>query len=320
MEKQPFLESVTEAGRAGVASEAEVLNAYRAGSRSERPALDVSRILSYLGSGIVAIGIAIFVSQNWDALNVATHILVTLGVGVITFIAGNLLLRSQRTQLGLAIHLIAAITLTLGLFVTFDALGWDVSQSSIGSLIFGFLVVVYGIAYRVLRHSIFALGSVLSGSALFVTLTSWMDQGVQLENFERYQLVVLGLAWVLLGHFWSTRKEAVLTPYLYCFGLPMFFLSAILLGGDPPSENWFWMILFPALALGSILLSPTLKSRFFLVWGTLFLVVDIFKVTDAYFGWGFGWPLALIIAGLALMAVGTLVVRVNTQYAAQKHS
>jgi hypothetical protein len=168
------------------------------------------------------------------------------------------------------------------------------------------------------QRPLFALASLLFGSALFTTLTGWMEEGIFIADFEVYQFLTIGLMWVLLGYAWSNRKESSLTRYLYFFGLPMVFIALLILGGSPPDENWFWAVLFPAAALGSMLLSLPLRSRLFLAWGAFFLIIDILKITDDYFSEGFGWPLALVIAGLALMAVGTLVVRVNKQYAVQE--
>ncbi|MEI8103955.1 MAG: hypothetical protein WCG84_03605 [Candidatus Moraniibacteriota bacterium] len=325
MDKQTFLRSVREAGEEQIATESEVVTAYREGSQSSGDSvvvgkihLDVSQILSYLGGGIVAIGIGIFVEQNWDMLNISTRIFVTLGIGVIAFWLGNILIQKKHTQLGLAAHLIAGITLTIGLFVTLDAFGYDTSQFNIQTLIFTLLFAVYVAAYSFLRSLLFVSGGVIFGSALFVVLTSWLGQNSLIQDFETYQMLMIGSIWVLLGTAWIDRKEAPFTSWLFFFGLPLFFIAALTLGGNPSMENWFWMIVFPALALGSMMLSLPLKSRIFLGWGAFFLVIDIFKITADYFSQGFGWPLALVIAGLALMAVGTLVVRVNKQHTIQK--
>lgn len=325
MDKQEFLRSVREAGEAGVVTEGEIVTAYREGGQLSgdevatiKTHLDVSRILSYLGGGIVALGIGIFVEQNWDMLNMVARIFVTLGVGVFAFWLGNILIQKKHTQLGLAAHLIAGITLTIGLFVTLDTFGYDVSQSSVQVVIFSILFGVYAAAYRFLKSLLFVLGSLLFGSALFLALTSWLGQNSFIQDFESYQMLMIGLIWISLGTAWMDWKESPFTPWLFFFGLPIFFMAALTLGGNQTMENWFWIIVFPALALGSTLLSLPLKSRIFLGWGAFFLVIDIFKITADYFSEGFGWPLALVVAGLALMAVGTLVVRVNKQYTAQK--
>jgi hypothetical protein len=53
-----------------------------------------------------------------------------------------------------------------------------------------------------------------------------------------------------------------------------------------------------------------------LIIGTGALVVYIFKITGEYFADSLGWPLALIVAGFAMIAIGSLFVRLNRKYKA----
>jgi hypothetical protein len=47
-------------------------------------------------------------------------------------------------------------------------------------------------------------------------------------------------------------------------------------------------------------------------------MIYILKITGEYFQDGLGWPLALVLAGLALIAVGYVAVYVNNKYLAAK--
>jgi hypothetical protein len=118
----------------------------------------------------------------------------------------------------------------------------------------------------------------------------------------------------LLGYFFVNRPESPLTKYLYTFGLLAFFGATLALGGYAPEQKWFWEIIFHGLALGAALMSGYMRSRAFLIIGSGALVVYIFKITAEYFSESLGWPLALVVAGLAFMGVGTLFVRLNKQY------
>jgi ABC-type branched-subunit amino acid transport system permease subunit len=71
---------------------------------------------------------------------------------------------------------------------------------------------------------------------------------------------------------------------------------------------------YPLLVFGVIFLSVYVKSKAFLVFGTIFLIAYILKLTSEYFSSGLGWPLALVLAGLAIMAVGYYAVRINKRY------
>jgi hypothetical protein len=63
-----------------------------------------------------------------------------------------------------------------------------------------------------------------------------------------------------------------------------------------------------------ILLSIWLKSKSFLVFGALFLMIYILKITSEYFTNSLGWPLALVLAGLLLIGIGALSVWLNKRY------
>jgi hypothetical protein len=101
---------------------------------------------------------------------------------------------------------------------------------------------------------------------------------------------------------------------LYAFGSLGFLGAALALGGWAPEQNVFWELIFPLLVFGIIFLSIYVKSRAFLVFGSLFLIGYIFKLTGEYFSNTLGWPLALVLAGLLIMGVGYYAVRINRQY------
>ena len=279
-------------------------------------------ILYYLGGGIVVIGIGIFLSQHWDELNSFTRILSTLGSGVLAYFLGVMFSREEaRVTIGQAFHLIAAFVLPIGLFVTLDEMGADTSGFGAMSVIYAALFAVYVVSYRVFVKNLFAFFCVVFGTGLFWSVTSWLASGTAIfseGDFASYQFLIIGLVYVLLGHAFVRNRLALLTQYLYSFGLVFFFGAALALGGYAPNQSIFWELIFPGLSLGSVFLSLPLRSRSFLIIGSLALVGYIFKITGEYFADSFGWPLALILAGFAMIAVGSLFVQLNKQYKEQR--
>ena len=74
------------------------------------------------------------------------------------------------------------------------------------------------------------------------------------------------------------------------------------------------LLIFPVLVFGALYLSVHLKSKSFLTFGTLFLMGYILKLTSEYFSDSLGWPLALVIAGLAMIAAGYLSLYLKRKY------
>jgi hypothetical protein len=326
MNKEELLQGITLLARENQVSRDEVIHAYDDGIVSVEgasvSAFNMAHIMYYLGGGIVVIGIGIFISQHWDELNTFTRILSTLGSGVLAYYLGMMFSKeTTRATLGQAFHLIAAIVLPIGLFVTLDEMGTDVSGFMVMSVIYSALFAVYLVSYRMFVKNLFAFFCIVFGTGLFFSVTGWIVSGSAIFSeveFVSYQFLIIGLVYVLLGHSFIRNRLALLTTYLYPIGLLFFFGAALTLGGYAPDQNVFWELIFPGLALGSVFLSLPLRSRAFLIIGSLALVGYIFKITGEYFADSFGWPLALILAGFSMIAVGSLFVRLNREYKALK--
>src|SRR5262249_40735983 len=101
---------------------------------------------------------------------------------------------------------------------------------------------------------------------------------------------------------------------LYGLGVLAFLGGALALGNWEPHQNVFWELIFPGLVFGVIFLSVHLKSKAFLTFGSMYLMGYILKITAEYFKNGLGWPLALILAGFLLMAVGYYSFYLNRKY------
>jgi hypothetical protein len=151
------------------------------------------------------------------------------------------------------------------------------------------------------------LFSIIFGTAFFYALTSFIASMSATSfdwRFFAYRTLAVGLSYVLLGYGFVKKEEAPLTGVLYGFGILAFLGSALALGGWSPTQNIFWELIFPVLAFGTVFLGTYIKSKAFLTFGSLFLMIYILKITGEYFTNSLGWPLALVIVGLALIAVG----------------
>lgn len=280
--------------------------------------LGISEILYYIGGAIVFLGIAILLAQNWLTLGFGTKVLATLGAGVASYLVGVLFSRDKRTETaGFAFYLISALVMPMGLYVVFDNAGFDASSYGFQSLISGILFGMYMLSYVVFRKNVFTLFSILFGTWLFFSLTGFMIGGSPYFNdwkFCEYRVLVAGITYMLLGYAFSKNERALLSNFLYGFGILGFLGSALTLGGWEPNQNVFWELIYPGLIFGALFLSVHIKSKSFLTWGTLFLMIYIIKITSEYFSGGLGWPLALVIAGLAMIGAGYMSLSLKKKY------
>ena len=321
--KEEVLQYIKTLGEQKVVSKEELDAAFDSGSGIKTDVvltkkLGIAEILYYIGGAIVFLGISILLWQNWSTLGFGTKVLATLGSGIAAYFVGLLFSRDERTEtVGSAFYLISALVTPMGLWVVFDNAGFDASSYGTQSLISGIMLGTYLLSLLVFRKNVFTLLSILSGTWLFFSLTSFMVGGGPYFDdwkFYEYRVLVAGIAYMLLGYAFSKNERAPLQGFLYGFGILGFLGSALTLGGWEPNQNVFWELIYPGLIFGALFLSVHIKSKSFLTWGTLFLMAYILKITSEYFSTGLGWPLALVIAGLAMIGVGYMSLSLKKKY------
>ncbi len=325
MEKQELLRNIQSSLDRGIITRDDLIGYFDVKSKGDVAGdrrLNVSEILYYLGGLIVFIGIAIFVGDNWDKLGSVSRILATLGAGITMYVAGVLLSQYRTLERpAIGFHLVGALLIPGGIFVTLDVANIDPTLG-LATLVFAALTVFYLVSYLVYRKNLFLFMSILFGTGLYFLFTDYLLQdSIMLldSDFYLYRVGVLGLAYLLFGYAFlketgEKRKVPSLIALLNTAGIVLFLGAAFALGGFGVEKNMFWEIIFPALALAAIFLSIELKSRAYLIFGTLFLMGYIFKITADYFSDSLGWSLSLVLLGFAFIAIGYLSFTLNKKY------
>lgn len=327
--KEEVLQSVKILAEQKLITRMELDQAFEAGSgvkSDEVPAKEASiaGVLSCIGGVVVFIGLVILVVPNWSTLGFGTKVLATLGTGVAAYFVGLLFGREQRTEtIGAAFLVMSALVLPLGLGIVFDHAGFVLEGAGLQSSMSGMLFALYLISCLFWRRKTRAVGHVLMffsicfGTWLYFSLTRFMGRGERAfdqRKFFEYRLLVAGIIYMLLGRAFSKQELAQIRDFLYGFGSFGFLGAALSLGGWDPAQNVFWELIYPGLVFGAFYLSVQLKNTIFLAAGTLFLMAYIIKITAEYFSSGLGWPLTLIITGLAMIGVGYMSLGLKRKY------
>lgn len=318
MDKQSTLAAIKSLVDQGEVSKQEVLALFESTAPVSVKASKLVEILYYIGAAIVCIGIAVLIGQNWELLSSFVRILVTLGTGLAAYVVA-ILLASRRVSenIAQAFFLIAGVVLPIGLNVAWHEGGYNVSDPGIQTLIIGILLAVFLVSWWLYRRVVLLVFTTLSGIAFYYVVTSFLLSGRPVfdePTFTEYRTLMVGLSLALLGYFFSGKTNRALSGSFYGVGVLAFLGSALALGGYTPEQNMFWELIFPLLAFGVIFLSVQLRSKSFLVFGTLFLIGYIFKLTAEYFSDSLGWPLALVIAGLLMIAIAYGSLQISKNY------
>ena len=324
MDKQQLLEEVRQMSATGQLSQAEVLAAFTSvpalGQIGTAKSLTISEILYYIGGAIVFLGICVLCYQNWDSFNSFLRIFITLGSCLASFIVAVLLNRYENYKKPSdAFFLLAGLLAPLGVGVVFKEAGFDLSSNILWVAIYAMLTAVFfGVFWYFKQQTILLFFSIAFATILFHYIIAWLvGQNLNIADYPKvweYQILVIGLVYMLVGRYLSPTSQKLLVGVLYSFGSLFFLGAALALGGWQPNQSAFWELIYPLLVFGLIFWSVYAKSKAFLVFGTIFLIAYILKLTGEYFTSGLGWPLALVIAGLLIMLVGYYAVKINKQY------
>lgn len=326
MNKQELLQELSSRVASGDLTRNEVLEAL--GAEQPESAIDKSRvaaalstILYYIGGGVVFLGMIFLIAQEWDHFGTGMKIFVTLGSGIAAFIMGVLFSGQERLgAAGPAFFLIAALLLPLGLLVTYDEAGIDVDRLTAQIQIGGILFAAYLSAYALMHKNVLLTFSFIFGTWLFFALTDYMISGAPMIDdwsFINYRILFAGLAFMLLGYSFVGSEREPLTGWLYFFGVFGFLGAGLALGEWKPNQSAFWEAVYPGLVFGIIFLSTHIKSRIFLIFGSIALGAYLTKITAEYFSDSLGWAFSLVLVGFFLMGVAYLAVRVNRRHISQ---
>ena len=328
MDKQNLIQEIKTAAASGAISKQELLAAYDSALGSGQKSAEKSgqrltffEAIQYLGSGIVFIGIALLVGNNWNSLNTAARILITLGSAVVAFIISLPLLRNENTKkLGYAFVLISILLMPIGVYSIFNALNIPLNTSwqQIGFELC--LLAIYISAFYAVRLKIYIVPITFFATTLFFSITGAITGPLNSDSaltFNEYRFLITGLSYLGFGYFFTLKSDRLFASLFYIFGIVAVLGSAMTLGGFNMDKNLgqgIWEFGYPLLVFAAMYFSIFVRQTKILVISALFLMGYVLKISSEYFSGSLGWPLAVVIAGLLMIAVGYLSVYVNRKY------
>ncbi len=317
---------VRQIGVEGTLTRDELNDAYNEGSKTPVPVhedsgikkLGFAGVFNYIGGGIVLLGIIILIAQNWDKLSFVTQLLVTLGAAVAFYIIGVVYGRIEKLKTASTVfHFLGAVLMPFGICFVLDHYGVDFWNFGGSTLIALGLFVMYLVSDLIFKKNVLTFFSIAFGTWFFFALVNYLlgsSMYADVWEFYQYCMFGAGLTHVLLGYAFSNTRRVVLTNVLYAFGL-LFALSAgFALSGFDAELFSIWNFIYPIVLVAVLYLSVVLKSRPFLVFGTIYLMAFIIKITAEFFSDSLGWPLALVIAGLLVIGAGSFSMHLRKKY------
>jgi len=318
MNKETLLAELRKGLSAGTLTKNDILPLFDSSTQDkEGTQSKIAMLLYYIGGLVMFLGIAFFVGQEWGTMGSAARILVTLGFGILFFVAATILtLRKSFLGISDAFQLIAGLLVPSGVFVTLYELGYR--DGSYGkSLIFLALGILWFVTYLSQKRVVTAIFSILFGSiAYLLFVTTYLSKLTTFPTWDPslYLLCGLGLSYLAIGYALKERFLKSLSGPLYFIGTPIVLGTIMALQGYAPDQRIFWELSYPALLFGGLYLSVYLRSRSILVFSSLFLIGYVVKIMFEYFDDRLSGPLLFIFAGMVIMATGYLTLYLNRRY------
>ena len=262
------------------------------------------RALGYLGGTFVFAGVGVFIALQWDSMNSAARIVITLGSGVAAFVLALLSSRELRyDKAATPLFLMAAALEPTGMLVAFDELGSGGDWEWAALITCATMALQFGGAFNALRRS----------TLLFLTvafcLLFWCTAFDLLGADDEVMALVLGASLVLMAVGVDRTVHRVITPVWYLLGAAGFLYGLFDVVDGTPLE-----ILFLASAAGCVYLSALVHSRTLLFVATGAILAYTAWFTGEHFADSVGWPIALVIFGLVMIGLSALAFRIDRDY------
>jgi hypothetical protein len=281
---------------------------------SSKPVIDkkitggVSQIISYIGAGLVFVGIVFISGIYWENFDSWLKVGVTLGAGMVLWLISVLLLNTNLDKsIPRAAHFVSTFLVSFGIGVlTYEAFKPDPSQYGL-YLGTGFLfaATIQGIQLTFQKH----WANILSFYFYFLA-SFWLFYAYLVTKFDvtttttEYILFVLTGLTLMYGSSFYNKSQVHISRLFQIFGSMFLFAAAF---GVATQFKWFYGVVM-ALALIAGLAFGILKRYLITIGVSIFwMFIYLQWLSGEYFKDQVGWGQSLIVIGIALIAVYQLL-------------
>ncbi|WP_036302590.1 DUF2157 domain-containing protein [Methylotenera sp. L2L1] len=271
---------------------------------SKEPAGVLSKLFGYIGGIFMFAGIGVFISMYWDDFGSASRVIVTLGTGLTAFIMGLVCLTNSKYERATTpLFLISSLLQPTGIMVMLQeySSGGDVRHGLL--FMAAYMLIQQGAVFWEKQRTVMAFSAILFGCIFFANLFDIWDVDEKLIG------IVIGSSLLCIAYAINQSKHIAIAPFWYFVGAVLLLWSIF-----ESVENTLLEPLYLGATAFTIFLSTYVRSRTLLLVGTLTMLLYIGYYSAEHFANTVGWPIALVIIGIALIGLSALAVRLNNQY------
>jgi len=264
----------------------------------------LSKLFGYIGGIFVFAGIGVFISMYWDDFGSAARVIVTFGTGLVAYIMGLVCLADEKYERAATpLFLMSSLLQPTGILVMLQeySSGGDARHGLIFMSIY--MLIQQGATFWAKGRTTLAFSAILFGCIFFANLFDLWDINEKLIG------TVLGVSLLCIAYALNQSRHIAIAPFWYFVGAIVLMWSVFEAVEDTPFE-----LIYLGLSALIIFMSTHVRSRTLLLIGTLSMLIYIGYFTAKHFANTVGWPIALVIIGIALIAMSSLAIRLNNKY------
>ncbi|MDO9151185.1 MAG: DUF2157 domain-containing protein [Methylotenera sp.] len=304
--KEDALQDIVSLAKHNQITLAEIAHALNASLQqpNQEPSGVLSKLFGYIGGIFVFAGIGVFISMYWDDFSSASRVIVTLGTGLTAFVMGLICLTDAKYERAATpLFLISTVLQPTGIMVMLQeySSGDDVRHGLL--FMASYMLVQQGAVFWGKQRTVMAFSAILFGCIFFANLFDIWDVNEKLIG------MVIGSALLCIAYAINQSKHIAIAPFWYFVGAVLLLWSIF-----ESVENTLLEPLYLGATAFIIFLSTYVRSRTLLLVGTITMLLYIGYYTAEHFANTVGWPIALVMIGIALIGLSALAVRLNNQY------
>lgn len=278
-------------------------------SADTKPASSLlSRLFGYLGGILIFAGLCIAIGMYWDNFDAVTRISLTLATGFTLFLMALAALSNERyLPAATPLFLAAALFQPAGLLIMMNefAQGGD---RRYGVLFMGGLMLFqHGLSFLAKRRTVLAFTSIVFGGIFYTALFDILGVSGELAG------TIFGVSLICIAYALGNSRHAAIAGFWYITGSAFLLFSVF-----DAVRHTSYEVIYLAITTLMIFVSTLARSRALLFMSTAGMIFYIGYFTEEHFAHTLGWPISLIICGMALLGMGSLAVKLNNKYIKQK--